>query len=208
MPSSRYFAVAGPNERARRSLRRGDHAGRVGRRDLGRGRHRDGLEALGAEHRAEPAAAGVAAVVADRRVAHAALAGRADRGDPQARPSALAQPGLGVGGRQAPEVGGRLEPRPVAVDEQHRRRVARAATTIASKPVRLPAMAKWLDASASLSSPVSGDLATTANLADVVSGVPTSGEKQKASGASGPSGSTPGGASSCISQAPRPAPPR
>ena len=68
-------------------------------------------------------------------------------------------------------------------------------------------MAKWLDASASLSRPVSGDLATTANFALVVSGVPTSGEKQKASGASGPSGSTPGGASSCMSQAPRPAPP-
>ena len=37
-------------------------------------------------------------------------------------------------------------------------------------------MAKWLEASASVSRPVSGDLATTANLALVVSGVPTSGE--------------------------------
>ena len=37
---------------------------------------------------------------------------------------------------------------------------------------------------------MSGDLATTANLALVVSGVPTRGEKTKASGASGPSGST------------------
>ena len=68
-------------------------------------------------------------------------------------------------------------------------------------------MAKWLEASASFSSPVSGDLATTANFALVVSGVPTSGENTKASGASGPSGSTPGGASRCISQAPSPAPP-
>ena len=49
----------------------------------------------------------------------------------------------------------------------------------------LPAIAKWLDASASLSMPVSGDLATTANFALVVSGVPTSGEKQKASGGVG-----------------------
>jgi hypothetical protein len=46
-------------------------------------------------------------------------------------------------------------------------------------------MAKWLEASASVSSPVSGDFATTANFALVVSGVPTSGEKTNASGASG-----------------------
>ena len=37
-------------------------------------------------------------------------------------------------------------------------------------------MAKWLEARASVSRPVSGDLATTANFALVVSGVPTSGE--------------------------------
>ena len=49
-------------------------------------------------------------------------------------------------------------------------------TTIASYPVSFPAMAKWLEASASVSKPVSGDLATTANFALVVSGVPTSGE--------------------------------
>jgi hypothetical protein len=74
-------------------------------------------------------------------------------------------------------------------------------------PVSLPAIAKWLEASASLSIPVSGDLATTANLALVVSGVPTSGEKTKASGAWGLSGSTRGGASRCMSQVPRPEPP-
>ena len=54
---------------------------------------------------------------------------------------------------------------------------------------------------------MSGDLATTANFALVVSGVPTSGENTNASGASGPSGSTRAGASRCISQVPRPAPP-
>ena len=68
-------------------------------------------------------------------------------------------------------------------------------------------MAKWLEASASLSRPVSGDLATTANLALVVSGVPTSGEKTKTSGASGASGSTPRRARRCRSQAPSPTPP-
>ena len=51
-------------------------------------------------------------------------------------------------------------------------------------------------------------MATTANFALVVSGVPTSGEKQNASGASGASGSTPAGASSVSSHAPSPAPPR
>jgi hypothetical protein len=80
-------------------------------------------------------------------------------------------------------------------------------TTIASLPVSFPAIAKWLEASASFSMPVRGDFATTANFALVVSGVPTSGEKQNASGASGDSGSTPGGARRCISHVPRPAPP-
>jgi hypothetical protein len=80
-------------------------------------------------------------------------------------------------------------------------------TTIASLRVSLPAMAKWLEASASLRRPVSGDFATTANFALVVSGVPTSGEKTNASGASGASGSTPGGASRCMSHAPSPDPP-
>ena len=55
--------------------------------------------------------------------------------------------------------------------------------TIASCPVSLPAMANWLEASASVSRPVSGDLATTANFALVVSGVPTSEENTNASGA-------------------------
>ena len=72
----------------------------------------------------------------------------------------------------------------------------------------LPEIAKWLEDKASLSMPVSGDLATTANLALVVSGVPTSGENTNASGACADSGSAPGGARRCISQAPRPAPPR
>ncbi len=69
-------------------------------------------------------------------------------------------------------------------------------------------MANRLEARASVSRPVSGDLATTANFALVVSGVPTSEEKTKASGASGASGSTPAGASRCSSHVPRPTPPR
>ena len=71
-------------------------------------------------------------------------------------------------------------------------------------PVPLPAIAKWLEASASLSRSVSGDFATTANFALVVSGVPTSGEKTKASGASGASGSPPSGPSSPSRWVPEP----
>jgi hypothetical protein len=70
--------------------------------------------------------------------------------------------------------------------------------TRASKPARLAAMAKCEEDRASLRRSVSGDLATTANLADVVSGVPTSGLRQKSSGAAGARGSTPAGASRCI----------
>ena len=80
-------------------------------------------------------------------------------------------------------------------------------TTIASWPVSLPAIAKWLEASASLRRSVSGDFATTANFALVVSGVPTSGENTNASGASGASGSTPAGASSDSRCVPSPTPP-
>ena len=205
MPSSRYFAVAGPNERCRRSRAAARTAGGSAGATFVAGADGDRLEELGAEHRAEPAAARVAAVVRDGGVLDEVLAGRADRRDAPGLAEPLAQPLLGLGGGQAPEVAGGLEPRAVAVDQQHRRlRRTRRATTIASWPVSLPAIAKWLEASASLSRPVSGDLATTANFALVVSGVPTSGEKQNASGASGPSGSTPGGASSCMSHAPRP----
>src|SRR5205814_1458041 len=59
----------------------------------------------------------------------------------------------------------------------------------------------------SLSRKVSGDLASTANLAEVVSGVPTSGLKQNTSAASGASGSAARGPSLCNSQVPRPTPP-
>ena len=57
--------------------------------------------------------------------------------------------------------------------------------TMASQPARLPAMAKPLLASESLKRPVSGLRLTTANLAEVVRGLPTSGLNAKMSGASG-----------------------
>ena len=79
--------------------------------------------------------------------------------------------------------------------------------TIASTPSALPATAKRELDSASVSIPVSGLRPTTANFADVVSGVPTSGEKANTTGAAGASGSTPTGASRHRSQLPSPTPP-
>ncbi len=81
VPSSRYFSVAGPNERAERS--RASSTVRLG---SARGRppvppDGDGLDLLRAHHRAQAASAGVSAVVADRGEGDQPLARRADRGD-------------------------------------------------------------------------------------------------------------------------------
>ena len=86
-------------------------------------------------------------------------------------------------------------------------RGARPTMTMASQPQRLPARAKPLLASESLKRSVSGLRLTTANLAEVVSGLPTSGLKAKMSGASGESGSAVAPPSSRSSRAPRPLPP-
>src|SRR5262245_39993666 len=73
--------------------------------------------------------------------------------------------------------------------------------------MRLAMTAKRDDESASPMRPVSGDLATRAYLALVVSGVPRSGPNAKITAASAPSGSKPRGVSWWSSQAPRPTPP-
>ena len=73
--------------------------------------------------------------------------------------------------------------------------------------MRLPAIAKPLLASESLKRSVSGLLLTTANFAEVVSGLPTSGLNAKISGAAGASGSAVAPPSSSSSHAPRPLPP-
>jgi hypothetical protein len=178
-------------ERARAQVARGgEHGARVGRGTFVAA-DRDRLEQLRAEHGAEPAATGVAAVVRQRRV----LTRRSPAGPIDATRHALprrARRRCSARRRAAPEVVGRARAAAVAVDEQDRRLLAGAAHDDRVVAGELAAMAKWLEASASLSSPVSGDFATTANFALVVSGVPTSGEKQNASGASGPSGSTRG----------------
>jgi hypothetical protein len=122
----------------------------------------------------------VTAVVRDGRVADAALAGGADRRDLPAATELVPHGCLRLGGRRAPLLTRVEQPDAVPVDDHGDRRGGGPTSTIASWPVSLPAIAKWLLARASVSIPVSGLLATTANFALVVSGVPTSGEKTKA----------------------------
>jgi len=81
-------------------------------------------------------------------------------------------------------------------------------TTSASTPARFAASAKCDDDSASQTRPVNGLKATTANLAEVVSGLPTSGLKAKTMAESAPSGSSEAGASRASNQVPNPTPPR
>ena len=187
VPSSRYLAVAGPNDRFDRSRLSSISSADAPTRPRWRAAHRDGLDVLAAEHRAAAAAAGMPAVVRDRGVAHRALAGRADRGDLIVGAEPLAQCRPRWPGKSSPA----QRRRPARAAPRRRRsraptaRGARPTITIASQPQRLPASAKPLLASESLMRSVSGLLLTTANLADVVSGLPTSGLNTKTSGAAG-----------------------
>src|SRR5689334_17129399 len=88
------------------------------------------------------------------------------------------------------------------------RSAARPVIRSASQPHAFPATAKPLLASESLIRPVSGLLLTTANLADVVSGLPTRGLNAKTIDASGDSGSASAAPASSNSRVPRPLPPR
>ena len=189
-------------------LCRGQHGRRVGERRLHAGAaHRHGLQPLGAHHGAEPAAAGVATVVRDGGEAHQALARRADRRHAPGRAEPLAQALLGGGGGQAPEVARGLHARAVAIHQQDRGLLARAA-----HDDRVVARELALDGEVARGERVvqqarerrlrhHGELrARGERRAD-------QGENTNASGASGPSGSTSGGASRCISQVPSPAPP-
>ena len=127
VPSSRYFAVAGPKLRARRSRAAARTAAGSCTATLVPDLDEHGLEVLGPQHRAEAAAAGVPAVVADRGVPDAALPGRADRRRTPAAAEALLRRRLGLGRGQAGKVRRRLQPHAVAVDEQHGQLVGAAA---------------------------------------------------------------------------------
>ena len=78
---------------------------------------------------------------------------------------------------------------------------------MASDPVFLSSVAMKLDDSESPIIPVNGDFATTANLLDVVSLLPTSGLVTKIKGFSGDRGSHPGAPYLKSRYAPRPVPP-
>ena len=159
-----------------------------------RAAHGDGLDVLAAQHGPAPAAAGVATVVRDRRVADRVLAGRADRRRSDNRRRAAlfnaASVTWHVAPRRSSAASRRTRPSSMINTESS---AARPTMTIASQPHRLPAIAKPLLASESLIRSVSGLLLTTANFADVVSGLPTSGLKANTSGAVGRQriGSTP-----------------
>ena len=85
---------------------------------------------------------------------------------------------------------------------------ARPVIKTASNPVFLPAMANPLLAKESLIRSVNGLLLTTANLAEVVNGLPTSGLNTNAIDASADSGSARAACSRSKSWTPKPLPPR
>ena len=117
-------------ERARAQVAcRREHRLGVGGRDLGCRPHRDRLQQLRAENRAEAAAAGVSAVVRNRRVLDLALARGADRRDPPSLAETLAQARLGRRRRTGPRG------RPRARGAAHRRRRG-APTAARTRPAR------------------------------------------------------------------------
>ena len=206
VPSSRYFAVAGPKERADRSF-----AAATTPAGSATWRARACREPPTAFRFFDPRTAPspprpawrLSWLIVAKRTRFSPAGPMTAKA--QSGPKPLAEPSVASGDSRAPQVAGRFEADRAVVDHQHARVMsARPAMTRASKPVFLPSMAKCDDERASLKRSVSGDLATTANLADVVSGVPTSGLKTNTSGFSGASGSTPRGHSRCSSHAARP----
>jgi hypothetical protein len=116
VPSSRYFAVAGPNDRSRRSRAAARTA--AGSGHLRPSVDRDRLQVLRTHDRAQPAAARVPPVVRDRGVPDAALAGRPDRRHPPAGTELAAQMTVRISGGHARQVRGAHEPGPVAVHDE------------------------------------------------------------------------------------------
>ncbi len=88
--------------------------------DALRAAHGDRLDVLAAEHGPAAAAAGVPAVVRDRRVADGTLAGGPDRRDPVVGAEPRAQLFFRHRTRLAAHVIGRLEPYLAIVDHEHR----------------------------------------------------------------------------------------
>ena len=176
MPSSRYFAVAGPNDRARRSRAAASTASGSAGATLAAARTAMALIRLApstAPSPPRPACRPSWEIVAYRTPRSPAGPIAATRQPRPSRSRSVADACAAVSPDRSPASSRRG---PFWSTSRTDDVAAAPRMTIASWPVSLPAMAKWLEASASVSIPVSGDLATTANFALVVSGVPTSGE--------------------------------
>ena len=167
--------------------------------------HQYALEVLGSEHGAQTSPAGVPAVVADGGVTHPDFAGRADGRRTPASPVLLLQRLLGRGGRQTGQLRRRHQAHLSASTSSTDNSAARPRITMASLPVSFPEIAKWLDANASVSNPVRGDLATTANLALVGEGSTDQGSRtRKPKGRTGPAGRYPPGPDGAAATYPTP----
>ena len=128
----------------------------------------------------------------------------------KSRPEALAQTRRRLVGRTGPtgRRPARRGRRPSSIDQRPMGAAQAPMMTRASTPARLAARAKCDDDRASLRRSVSGDLATTANLAEVVSGVPTSGLRRRPAAPRGRAGRRPAGTRGAAATSPRPTPPR
>src|SRR3954451_14320322 len=140
VPSSRYFAVAGPNERVRRSRAASSTARGSADATFVAGRTATAFSSFAPRTAPRPPRPAwrpsweTVAYLTRRSPAgpidatRQALPSRSRRrSSPPRLREPLAQALLRLRGGQAPQVAGRLEPRAVAVDEQHRRLGAGAA---------------------------------------------------------------------------------
>ncbi len=168
------------------------------------------LMPLRAQDRPEPAAAGVPAVVAERwRTGRGSR--RPGRSPPtcQPRPNRVAQPRPRRRRAVRPHRSSAGSSRTVAVVDQQHRRPSRAADDDEGVEAGLLAgEGEVRRRQGVVERSVSGDLATTANLAEVVSGVPTSGREHEHERRLRRERIDAGGRSRCSSQAPSPTPPR
>ena len=147
--------------------------------------HADRLQSLAAHDGAGARSSSVAAIVADGGELDLVLAGWADGRDAVVRPGPPQRDfgGSGVESQQQRRRDGSATS--PSVTSSTLQAVQAPCSTSASKPVRFNSIARWLEDSESPMKPVSGDLAMTAYLAEVVMLVPTNGLVTKISGASG-----------------------
>ena len=126
VPSSRYFAVAGPKEREESSFAAAMTPAGSATGVRREPRHADCFQVLRAEDRAQSAAAGMTVVVADRGKANEVLARWADDREGPVRAKSVMECARRAGSDLPPFLGGRFEPRCAVVDEEDRWRFGAA----------------------------------------------------------------------------------